>query len=395
MTSAPRVPRWLLLLGAMTAVGPLSIDMYLPAFPLIEREFGANGVERTMASYMIGIAIGQLFYGPISDRFGRKPPLYAGFFLFSLGALGCMLAPNMPMLIAARVVQALGGCAGIVIARAVVRDRCQPHEAARAFSTLMLIVSLGPIIAPTLGGWFITWLGWRWVFAFQSLVGLVLMAAMHIVLSESRDPAHVVPLDLRNVLAGYGRLLGDRPFIGYTLIGAFGMGAGFSYVAGSPTILIPTYDLTPQQFGWILGLNGVAFMSANRLNMIALRTSGPAEQLAGTFFYIPIAAVALLLLTLIAHPPLWSVIVLQISFFVSVARANPNVAALAMAPHGRAAGSASALMGSLQSAVPMLGASAVAAYNDGTLRKLALIMTVGAVCSSLSYVWARSGRPPP
>jgi len=375
----------------MTAVGPLSIDMYLPGFPLIEREFAQGGVERTMASYMIGIAIGQLFYGPISDRFGRKPPLYFGFALYSLGALGCMLAVDMTMLIVTRVVQALGGCAGMVIARAIVRDRCQPHEAARAFSTLMLIVSLGPIVAPTLGGWFITHLGWRSVFAVQAFVGLVLMFAMHSILNESRDPAHVVPLDVRTILASYRRLLGDRPFVGYSLIGAFGMAALFSYVSGSPTVLIGGYGLTAQQFGWVLGFNGIAFMSASHLNMVALRSRGPAEQLARTVAYPPIVAGALLLLTFFAQPPLWSVVVLQVLFFVSVARSNPNVAALALAPHGREAGNASSLMGSLQSTVAMLGASAVATFNDGTLRTLAVIMAVGAICALLSYAWAQSG----
>ena len=255
----------------------------------------------------------------------------------------------------------------------------------------MLIVSLGPILAPTLGGWFITLFGWRSVFGFQCLFGMVLMLAMHLVLTESRDPAHVVPLDLANVLSSYRRLLVDRSFVGYSLIGAFGMAALFSYVAGSPTVLIRGYDLTAQQFGWVLGMNGLAFMTASRLNMIALRTRGPAEQLSRTVRWLPIAGLSLLLLTLLfTHPPLWSVIALQLFFFISVARSNPNVAALAMAPHGREAGNASSLMGSLQSAVAMLGASAVAVFTNGTLRTLALIMTVGAFCSWLSYLWARS-----
>ncbi len=140
-----------MLVGAMTAVGPVSIDMYLPGFPAIEREFAARGVEVTMAAFIIGIAVGQLFYGPISDRFGRKPPLYVGFSVYAIGALGCAFAVNMTMLMVMRVVQALGGCAGLVIGRAIVRDRCEPHEAARAFTTLMMIVALGPVIAPAVG----------------------------------------------------------------------------------------------------------------------------------------------------------------------------------------------------------------------------------------------------
>ena len=395
LKSAQRVPSWLLLIGAMTAVGPVSIDMYLPGFPLIEREFAQGGVERTMASYLIGIAIGQIFYGPISDRFGRKPPLYAGFVLFSLGAFGCMIANDMTMLNVMRVLQALGGGAGMVIGRAIVRDRCEPHEAARAFSTLMMIVSLGPVVAPTLGGWFVTMFGWRSVFAFQSALGLVLLTAMHRILRESRDPAYVRPLDLRDILSSYGRLLTDRAFLGYSLIGAFGMAALFCYVSGSPTVLTRVYDLSPQQFGWALGLNGIAFLGASRLNMIALRTKGPADLLARTVWIPPLAGVLLVILTLFVDPPLWSVILLQVFFFISVARSSPNVSALALAPHGRDAGSASALMGSLQSAVAMTAAIAVAAFNDGTLRTLALIMTLAAVCSTASYVWVRTRRVKP
>ena len=224
-----RVPGWLLLIGAMTAVGPVSIDMYLPGFPLIERELAEQGIERTMASYLLGIAFGQLFYGPISDRFGRKPPLYVGFALYALGALGCAFANSMFMLMSMRVLQALGGCAGMVIARAIVRDRCQPHEAARAFSILMMIVSLGPIVAPTLGGWVVTAFGWRAVFIFQALLGVSLMIAMHSMMTESRDPAHVVPLNFRQVARSYVRLLKDRSLVAYSMVGGFAMAALFCY----------------------------------------------------------------------------------------------------------------------------------------------------------------------
>src|SRR4029453_6597119 len=155
------VPRWLVLVAAPAPVGPVSIDMYLPGFPAIERGFAPRGVETTMAAYLVGIAVSQLFYGPISDRFGRKPPLYFGFALYALGAVGCALAGSMSALTLLRVVQALGGSAGFVIGRAIVRDRCQPHEAARAFSLLMMIGGLGPVLAPPAGGLVVTHLGWR------------------------------------------------------------------------------------------------------------------------------------------------------------------------------------------------------------------------------------------
>lgn len=385
-----RLPGWLWLIAAMSAVGPVSIDMYLPGFPMIERDLGSQGVERTMASYLVGIAIGQLFYGPISDRFGRKPPLYVGFVLYSLGALGCAFASSMNMLVLMRVLQALGGCAGFVIGRAIVRDRCQPHEAARAFSILMLIFSLGPIVAPALGGWVITLFDWRATFFFQCLLGIVLLIATHFAMTESRDPATVVPLSVGQVARSYIRLLGDRTLVGYSLVGGFGVAALFSYVTGSPTVMTRIYELTPQQFGWMIGLNGMAFMSASQLNMMALRKMGPGEALARAI-WLPVVAGGLLvtLASFWAGLPLWVMLILQFSFFISVGRVTPNVTALALAPHGREAGIASALMGSLQSLLPMCAGFAVARFTDGTIPTLALIMTTAVVCSLLCYLWVR------
>lgn len=381
------VPRWLLLVAAMAAVGPVSIDMYLPGFPAIESEFGVRGVETTMAAYLVGIAVSQLFYGPISDRFGRKPPLYFGFVLYALGAAGCALATSMPMLTLMRVVQALGGSSGFVIGRAIVRDRCEPHEAARAFSLLMMIVALGPVLAPAVGGVVVTHFGWRATFWFQAVLGLALLAATHLLLRESRPESAVVPLNLTNVLRTYIRLCKDRPLVGYALVGGFGMGALFAYVTGAPTVLTQRYDLSPQQFGALIGLNGFAFMAASRLNMIALRTLGPGEVLA-RYVWVPLLlGVALLALTSLWHAPLWMVVVLQLSFFVAVGRVTPNVAALALASHSADAGAASALMGALQSVLGMLSGFAVATFNDGTVSTLAAIMTVGGALTLYSFLW--------
>jgi DHA1 family bicyclomycin/chloramphenicol resistance-like MFS transporter len=278
--SARGIPGWLVLIGAMSALGPFTIDMYLPGFPAIERELAATGVERTMAAYLLGLALGQLVYGPLSDRFGRKPPLYAGLALYVIGSFGCALSASLATLIMMRVLQAIGACSPLVIGRAIVRDRCEPQEAAKAYATLMLIVSLGPVIAPTLGGWVITAFGWRAVFIFLAIAGVVITIAMHLMLVESRDPAHVRPLRFGSVVKTYGQLLLDRTFVGYTCVGAFGMSGLFCYVTGSPIVMTEQYGLTPQQFGWMIGLNGIAFMSASRWNMISLRDSTPGQVLA-------------------------------------------------------------------------------------------------------------------
>lgn len=378
----------------MSAVGPVSIDMYLPGFPSIVRDLNERGVETTMAAYLIGLALGQLVYGPISDRFGRKPPLYVGFALYALGSLGCALSTSMSMLVTMRVVQALGGCGGLVISRAIVRDRCEPHEAARVFSTLMMIVALGPVLAPAVGGLIVTLFGWRATFIFQVVFGLAVLFAVHRVLQETVDRRTVGTLKFTEVLRTYGRLLRDRVFLGYTMISGFSMASLFSYVTGAPTVMTARYGLSAEQFGFLIGLNGFAFMTASRLNMIALRKHGPGEVLARHIHVPLIVVLALLALTMLMEPPLWAFVALQLIFFVSVGRVNPNVAALALAPYGRGAGSASAIMGALQSAAGVLGGMAVAWFNDGTLVRLATIMAVGAFLGLLSYFATRPAAAP-
>lgn len=423
-----RLPPWLLLVAAMSVVGPVSIDMYLPGFPQIEQDFGQRGVEVTMAAYMIGIAIGQLFYGPVSDRFGRKSPLYVGFALYTIGSLGCVFATSLTMLTATRVLQALGGCAGMVIGRAIVRDRCEPHEAARAFSTLMMIVALGPVIAPALGGIFVAVLGWRSTFVFQAVFGMALMFAMHRVLTDTMPshPATVAPaaaglqtdgeseadtdpglrraagripepadagrprkLSVTYSLRRYLYLLRDGTFLGYSLLGGFAMGGLFAYIAGAPTVLPQHYGLSAQQFGWLIGLNGFTFMLASRLNIRALRKYGPAEAVA-RHVWLPLGfGLALLLAASLMAPPLALLLALQLSYFVGVGRVTPHAAALAMAPHGQDAGAASGLMGALHSLVAMIVSIVVATANDGTVSTLAAIMAVTAAGSVLSYGWIR------
>jgi DHA1 family bicyclomycin/chloramphenicol resistance-like MFS transporter len=387
--SSRPVPGWLILIGAMSALGPFTIDMYLPGFPEIEREFGDSGVERTMATYLLGLALGQLFYGPLSDRFGRKPPLYAGLILYVIGTVGCAFAMSMNMLMWMRILQAIGACSPLVIGRAVVRDRCEPQEAAKAYATLMLIVSLGPVVAPTLGGWVITALGWRAVFVFLACGALAIVVAMHLMLVESRDPAHVVPLRFGTVVRSYARLFIDRQFLGYSCVGGFAMAGLFCYVTGSPIVMAEQYALTPQQFGWMIGLNGIAFMSASRWNIMSLRHSTPNQVLASAIWFPTLFTVSLTIASFALHLPLWIVIAAQFGFFLTVGRANPNVAALALAPHAREAGTASALLGAVQSFLGMLAGIAVAAFSDGTVFRLALLMAICAVLSLLSYFMAR------
>lgn len=375
-----------MLLGALTGLGPVSIDLYLPAFSLIEHELG-QGVESTLAAYMFGVAVGQLIYGPVSDRFGRKPPLYVALLLYVVGSMACAFAGGMTQLAIWRFVQALGGCAGIVIARAVVRDRCEPHEAARAFTTLMLITAVAPIVAPVFGGWMVRVAGWRWAFWAQAILGAILLLAIHFILQETHA-GRPHPLRLRSVLLSYRALLHNRRFLGHALIGAGAIATLFCFVAGAPTVFTETYGLSPQHFGWLMALNGLGFVVASQLNLRQLRRQSPAAILRKAVWApLLLGSGSVLLLSFFADMHLALIVALQLGMFIAVGHVAPNVAAEALGTQrGENAGTASAFMSSLQSFGSTLAGAAMAAMNDGSLRTLMILMTVGGVCMVVAYL---------
>jgi len=395
-TSFSGLPGWLIVIGVMSGIGPVSIDLYLPAFPMIEGEFGTRGVERTMASYLLGLTLGQLLYGPISDRFGRKPPLYVGFVIYTIGALGCAFASSLTMLTVFRVIQGLGSCSGMTIGRAIVRDRCEPEQAARAFSTLMMIVSVAPVLAPVAGGFIVASMGWRTAFFIQAALGVCILIGIRFLVTESLDRRHVQPLHLSGALHNYWSLLKDRAFMAYSLIGGCAMASVFSYIAGAPTVLPAMYGVSPETFGWLIGINGIAFMSASRLNVRALRTAAPQKILSRVVSIPSFVGVALIITGVVANAlvavPLLIVLALQFSYFISAARLPPNVSALALAPRVRDAGAASSLMGALQSVCAMSAGFAITVANNNTLVPLAIVMTSCALLCVALHAWVRTGR---
>lgn len=378
----------LLLLGAMIALGPLSIDMYLPAFPFVERSFGAasGSLQITLATYFIGLAVGQSFYGPISDRFGRKPPLYFGLGLFIVAALGCAMSQSVGQLAVWRFLQALGGCAAMVVTMAVIRDSVSGSEAARTFSRLILVMGIAPIVAPLAGGWLLATFGWQSIFAFLAAAGTACLMTMHFGLKETRDPVHVVPLNFRGVMASYGSLLKDRSFIGYALVGATAITGMFGYIAGSPYVLIEIYGVAPQNFGWYFGLNAAGFIISSQINARLVGRYGAANILPRSVVIPATAGITLAALALIGWLPLP---VLAFGFFVyvgSLGFINPNSMASALAKQGHRAGTASALMGSMQFVFATLAGVLMSVWHDGTAWPLTCLM---AVCGTLALLAER------
>lgn len=377
MTSS-RFPAWLVLLGALIALAPLSIDMYLPSFPAVARTFGVDSgaVQLTLATYFIGVAIGQTIYGPLSDRFGRKPPLYIGLSLYILASVGCALAPSIGALAGWRFVQALGGCAGMVITRAVIRDRCGPTEAAKAFSLLMLVMGLAPILAPLIGGTLITWFSWRMIFAVLAFVALLCLIAVHHGLEETLDRSQAHPLELGRVLRNYGTLLADRHFMAYTLTGGLAMSGMFAYIAGSPFVLIELYHIPASRYGLVFGANALAYISASQLNARLLTRRGMTQILRRSI-WLPIgASLATLAITLLGHPPLLVVLAGLFIYVGSLGFISPNSTAAALQHQGHLAGTASALMGSLQFTLATLAGLGMGLWHAPSSLPLAVAMSV-------------------
>lgn len=369
---------WLVLLGALIAIGPLTTDMYLPAFPALAAELAApaGGVELTLASYFVGLSLGQLFYGPLSDRFGRRRPFLAGLTLYLVASAACALADSVASLALWRFLQALGGCASMVIVRAVVRDRCSAREAARAFSLLILVMGLAPILAPLLGGWVASQFGWRALFGLLALYGALGWLAVWRFLPETRDTRHAAPLVLFQVLADYVRLLKSRAFMGYTLSGGLAFAGMFAYIAGSPHVLITLGGLPADAFGWVFGANALGFVLVSQVNARLLR-SRSLTRLLHLALHVPVlVGVGLVVMGWTWGAPWWPMLAGFFLYVASLGFIGPNSTAAALATHGQQAGLASGLMGAIQFGLATLAGGLVGIWHDGSAMPLFLVMAV-------------------
>ncbi|WP_434456790.1 multidrug effflux MFS transporter [Stutzerimonas urumqiensis] len=383
----------LLILGALTAFGPLAIDFYLPAFPAIATFFATDTehVQLSLASYFVGLAIGQLVYGPIADRYGRRKPLLFGVCVFTLASFACALAPTLEWLIAARFAQALGGCAGMVIARAMVRDLCDPLTTAKVFSQLMLVMGLAPILAPVAGGLLLDAFGWPSIFVALTLFSGACLLAVARWLPES-IPANLPRPPLSGALGQYRRLFGDRSFLGHALTGGFVMAGMFAYIAGSPFVFIELYGVPAEHYGWLFGTNAAGFVIAAQINARLMRWHGPAywlQRMVLLFF----ACAAVLFGVAWAEPAqLWPLLIPLFGCVASLGCILPNASACAMAGQGANAGSASALLGCLQFSIAALSAAAVGALHDGTAVPMATVIAVCALVGTLLSRWTARGE---
>ncbi|WP_428248479.1 multidrug effflux MFS transporter [Ferrovibrio sp.] len=359
--------RLTLILGALTAFTPLGVDMYLPALPALGREFAAahGRIELTLSAFFLGLALGQLLIGPLSDRFGRLKPLYIASAVFIIASIACAFARDVETLIVLRFVQALGCCGGLVIGRAMVRDLYPPQEMARVFSLLMLVLGVAPILAPLLGGYMLIWFGWPSIFGFLGAIGLVVLVAAMLLLPEShRGPYQ--PLSFVGTLKAYAGFFRDRRFMGYTLASALPSGGMFAYIAGSPFVFIDLHGLQPHHYAWVFGGGAFGLIGLSQLNRVLLRRFSAAEVLkyagaVAAFFGIVLFAGSY------AGLGLGFLIPGVICTIAPLGMVMPNAGASAMAGVlGPRAGTAAALMGIIQFGCGGISSALVGALHNGT-----------------------------
>jgi MFS transporter, DHA1 family, multidrug resistance protein len=391
-----------ILLGSLTAFAAISIDMYLPSLPAISAGFherpGAS--QATLATFFAGLAIGQFFHGPASDRWGRRGPLFAGVALYVLASIWCALAPSLLMLCVARFFQALGGCAGPVIARAIVRDRFEHRQSARILSQLMLVMGVAPILAPLAGAGLLPFGGWRAIFWVLAAFGAIVGVWMFFALNESRSQATAEQARGEHPLAAYLSLLGQRRLIGFTLAGALNSAALFAYLAASPTLLIQTYHIATGQFGLIFGINAMGLIGMSQVNAHLLRRHSPEAILVRSRLASILFAGLLALDAYTGWGGIWGVLTPLFCVLSSFGLVGANTQAAGLNIDPTRAGSISALMGGASFASAAVVSALTGVMQDGTARPMALVILIAIVASAAAlYGVARpfgaDSRPSP
>lgn len=366
----------LMVLAGLSAFAPLSIDMYLPALPVMARDLHGDAAQAslTVAAFFAGLCLGQLVHGPLSDRIGRRGPLLFGLALYVAAGACAALAPSIPVLVAARFIQAFGGCAGLVVSRATVRDRFTPQQSAQVFSLLLLVMSIAPIIAPLIGSWILLLGSWRAIFwlltGFGALVGLATFWG----LPETRSAETAAQARSESPLAAYRAILGERQVMAYALAAGFSHMGLLTYLAISPEVLVSGFHLSPQTYGWVIALNGAGLVTTNWINRRLLARLGynPILRAANVG---SIAASSMLLID--AATGMGGLLGITVPLFFMVGMigfTQPNAIAGALSSDPQRAGSISALVGFFQFGGGAIGAAVAGAFHDGTPRPMALVI---------------------
>ena len=385
----------ILILGSLCTLSPFATDMYLPAFPVLAAALHTSTakVALSMSSYFAGLAAGQLVYGPLLDRFGRKLPLYAGLILFSVACLLCLPANTIQWLVMIRFIQALGACAAQVAAMAMVRDFFPVHETARIISLLILILGVSPLLAPTVGGFVAAHFGWQWIFIILAAVSMINLALCHWFLPNGLPADPAVSLRLGPVCRNFIKVLKNPQFFTYSLSGSFAFSGLLVYVAGSPILFMEVFHVSTRVFGMIFAGLAVGFIGSNQVNVLLLRKFS-SEQI---FLFSLVATCPLALFFLVGAFcgwfGLWSTLVLLFIILSVLGLGFPNAAALSMAPLEENIGSASALLGFLQIGISGLASASIGFFDSHSMMPVVLVLAVTSWIALL-ILWIGKRRIP-
>jgi DHA1 family bicyclomycin/chloramphenicol resistance-like MFS transporter len=377
-----------IVLGLLCAVGPFAIDMYLPALPTIASDLHASipATQATLMSFFIAFGGSQIVYGPISDAVGRKPPLYFGLALFTIGSIGCGLSPSIEWLIAFRFIQGVGAASVMVIPRAIIRDLHTGVEATRLMSLCMLVLSVSPILAPLTGSALIVPFGWRAVFAAVTIVAILGFLLTAFSLRETHLAKDRIKVSARNLLSGFGQLLCHSRFLGLTFIGGLAMASFFTFLASSSFIYIEHFGLTPTQFSFAFSLNAIGFIGASQFAATLGARYGMARMVLTAVTIYAVFLLVLLGLTLAGVDNLYVLIALLFFGFASMGVVIPTVMVLALDDHGPIAGMASALGGTLQMLTGGAMIAVMSLFFNGTPLPMVLTMALCAIGAFLLSV---------
>lgn len=376
----------IVILSALAAIAPFSIDMYLPAFPAMAQDLGTDisHVALSLTSFFIGISVGQLFYGPLLDRVGRKKPLLFGLVLYTLAGIGCAFASNVRWLIALRLLQALGGCGGMVAVRAIVRDIFPLQDIARIISTIMLVMGIAPIIAPTVGGAVVTSLGWRAIFSILAAFGALLIIAVVLALPESKQPDPSVSFRPAKIFGEYWSVLKQPQFLAYALCGGLGAAGMFAYISGSPFVYIKLFGISEAHYGWLFGLNAFGLIFGSQLNRFVLRRFSSQQAISVISSLQASIGVLLIVSSTLGSFQMIATLTLIAGYLFLQGFLYPNTTALALVPFEKNAGAASAMMGFLQMVCSSLASALVSYLHNGTALPMTGVMAGCAVLGLFS-----------
>ncbi len=386
-----------IVLGLLAAIGPFAIDMYLPALPTIAADLKAStaATQMTLMAFFMAFGICQIVYGPVSDMVGRKPPLYFGLVVFALGSVGCALSTSVEMLIAFRVLQGIGASAVMVIPRAIVRDLHTGTEAARMMSSIMLVFSVAPILAPLTGSALIVPFGWRAVFVAITVVTVLTFVLLTVSLPETRPPESRIKVSVANVLGGFGQLLRDGRFLGLTFIGGLGMSSFFAFLASSSFIYIDHFGLTPTTYSLAFSLNAIGFIGASQFAATLGQRFSMARVVGAAVGCYALFAVILFAVTAAGVDSLPVLMGLLFVSFAFLGLVIPTTMVLALEEHGPIAGMASALGGTIQMVAGGVVIVLTSLFFNGTaLPMVTTIMLCSLGALALSVLTLRAPREP-